>query len=111
VLVYYNGQVGFSPTLTDALAQALQVSAAPSPASPSPGGTGPAATATVLQYLKQAETLYTTAQADLRSGNFAAYGRDIAKMKAALDNASKAAQGSTSSGGHTGATPSPSASP
>ena len=111
VLVYYNGQVGFSPTLTDALAQALHVATAPSPSSPSPGSTGPGASATVLQYLKQAEGFYTTAQADLRNGDFAAYGRDIAKMKAALDNASKAAQGRTSSGGRTGAAPTPSVSP
>ena len=65
----------------------------------------------MLQYLKQAEGFYTKAQADLRNGDFAAYGRDIAKMKAALDNASKAAQGRTSSGGRTGAAPTPSVSP
>jgi uncharacterized protein len=109
VLVYYNGQVGFSPTLTDALAQALGVSAAPVPSSPSGGSTGPAATSAVLRYLRQAQSLYTAAQADLRSGDFAAYGRDIAKMKAALDNASKAAQGGTAASGGANATPSPSA--
>ena len=99
VLVYYNGQVGFSPTLTGALAQALGVSAATAPSSPSGASTGPAATSAVLRYLRQAQSLYTAAQADLRSGDFAAYGRDIAKMKAALDNASMAAQGSTAASG------------
>jgi uncharacterized membrane protein (UPF0182 family) len=111
VLVYYNGRVGFSPTLPAALAQALGVSAAPTPSSPSGGSTGPAATSTVLRYLRQAESLYTAAQADLRSGDFAAYGRDIAAMKAALDNASKAAQGSTPSAGRASPSPSSSATP
>jgi uncharacterized protein len=117
VLVYYNGQIGFSPTLPVALAQALGVApsqpgagAAPAP----PGSTGPAATSAVQRYLKQAESLYRKAQADLKSGDFAAYGRDIAKMKAALDKASAAAQGSAGAAGKPSPartpTPSPSAS-
>ena len=112
MLVYYNGQIGFSPTLAGALAQALGVTppTQPSPTSPAPS-TGPAASSAVLRYLSQAESFYTTAQADLRTGDFAAYGRDIAKMKTALDNANAAAQASTGAAGKTSAKPSPSASP
>jgi uncharacterized membrane protein (UPF0182 family) len=109
VLVYYNGSIGFSPTLTDALGQALGVAAPTSPSSPSGGSTGPAASSAVLRYLRQAESYYSQAQADLRRADLAAYARDLAKMKAALDNASKV--GRAGSGGRTGATPSPSASP
>jgi phage shock protein A len=56
----------------------------------------------VLSYLQQAESYYSQAQAALKNGNFAAYGSDLASMKAALDSATKAAQG---------AAPSPSAAP
>ncbi len=114
VLVYYNGSVGFSPTLPGALAQALSVVAPTTPSGPS--GTSPSrgASSAVVQDLKQAESLYATAQADLRNGDFAAYGRDIAKMKAALDAASKAAQSVSSAGraaARSSASPSPRASP
>jgi len=60
----------------------------------------------VLKYLQQAETDYSAAQAALRSDNLAAYGADLTQMKAALDNAKAAAQGSSSA-----PSPSPSASP
>ena len=56
----------------------------------------------MLKYLEQAETYYSAAQAALKSGDFAAYGQDLALMKAALDNAKNAAQGSPA------ASPSPS---
>jgi hypothetical protein len=47
----------------------------------------------VLKFLRQAETFYGEAQAALKSGDLAAYGRDIAKVKGALDKAKQAAQG------------------
>jgi uncharacterized SAM-dependent methyltransferase len=50
----------------------------------------------VQKYLQQAETFYNQAQAALKSGNLAAFGTDLAKMKAALDQAQKAAHGSPS---------------
>ena len=74
---------------------------------PSSGGTAP--NSTVQKYLQQAETFYNQAQEALKSGNLAEFGADLAKMKAALDKAQKAAQGSPSP--RPSASPSPSASP
>jgi len=113
MLAYYNGQVGYGATLAGALAQVF----GSAPAQPSPGsgppstGHGAPANATVLKYLQQAEAYYSAAQAALKSGDFATYGRDLALMKAALDNARNAAQGSPSPSPSRASTPSPSASP
>jgi uncharacterized membrane protein (UPF0182 family) len=109
MLVYYNGQVGYGSTLSVALAQVFGTAPSqPSPGtSPPPSSHGAPANATVLKYLNQAETYYSAAQAALKSGNFAAYGQDLALMKTALDNAKNAAQGSSSRS----ASPSPTASP
>ncbi len=114
MLVYYNGQVGYDTTLQGALAKAFGVSLGqPSTGSspPSSGHGGAPASATELRYLQQAETYYSQAQAALKAGDFAAYGSDLAKMKAALDNAQKAAQGSQAAKPGPTASPSPSASP
>jgi uncharacterized protein len=110
MLVYYNGQVGFAPTLTLALEQALGVATGPATTggtSPSSGHGAPAS-ATVQMYLQQAETYYSEAQAALKAGDFAAYGSDLAKMKTALDNARKAAQGTAPAKPAPRASPSPS---
>ena len=100
VLVYYDGRIGFAPTLQSALAQVFtgvsttQPSPPPKGTTPPPSkGTSPAANATVLKFLRQAETFYTQAQQELKTGNLAAYARDIAKVKGALDKAKQAAQG------------------
>jgi len=95
MLAYYNGQVGYASTLPEALAKVF--GAPPTPASPGapPGSSGAAgASAAVRQDLQQAETYYAQAQAALKAGDFAGYGTDLAKMKAALDSAQKAAQAS-----------------
>ena len=95
--MYYNGQIGYAPTLADALAKVfgVQVGQAGAGASPpTPGGRpAPRRARTVQKYLQQAETFYNQAQAALKSGNLAAFGTDLAKMKAALDKAQKAATG------------------
>jgi uncharacterized protein len=96
VFAFYDGQVGYGATLQEALAQALGTPAPPvAPASaPSPARSSQdAASAAVRKYLQQAEDLYNAAQAALKRGDFAAYGRDLARMKGALDSARKAAQG------------------
>jgi len=113
MLVYYNGQVGYDTTLQGALAKAFGVSAGQpgTGSSPPSTGNGAPASATVLKYLQQAESYYNQALAALRSNNLGAYGSDLAKMKAALDNAQKAAQGSQSAKPGPTASPSPSASP
>jgi len=64
-----------------------------------------------VKYLDQAETYYSAAQAALKSGDFAAYGRDLALMKTALDNAKNAAQGSPAAAPSSTPSPSPRASP
>ena len=101
VLVYYNGQIGFASTLPAAIAQAFGTSGQqpvtgtnPSPGAQPPTAPSGPASATVQRFLQQAENFYQQAQAALRAGDFATYGRDLAKMKSALDQASAAAGGS-----------------
>jgi len=108
MLVYYNGQVGYAPTLQQALAKVFGTAPVPASTGTSPPSTSPGApaSATVLKYLQQAESYYTEAEAALKSGNFGAYGNDLALMKTALDNATNAAKGT----GHAAA-PSPKPSP
>ena len=111
VFVYYNGQVGYANTLQAALAQVFTGV----PSQPGTGGnqgTGPGGTKvspTVLKFLQQAESFYSQAQQALKRGDFSAYGRDIGKMKEALDKAKQAAQGGSPTAKGPSATPSPSA--
>jgi len=115
-LASYGGQVGFGPTLQNALSQIIPglSSNATSPGTGSGNGSGTGSgtgtgtvSAAVRNYLQQAEKDYTQAQAALKSGDFAAYGTDTALMKTALDNAQKAAQAAAVPS--KSATPSPSA--
>jgi len=111
VLVYYSGRIGYAKTLQAALAQVFTGI----PSQPGTGGnqgTGPGGTKvspTVLKFLQQAESFYSQAQQALKRGDFSAYGRDIGKMKAALDKAKQAAQGGSPTAKKPSATPSPSA--
>jgi uncharacterized protein len=110
MLVYYNGQVGYAPTLQQAMAKVFGTAPVPTSTGTSPppstASRGTSANATVLKYLQQAESDYSLAEAALKSGNFGAYGTDLALMKTALDNATNAAKGT----GHAAA-PSPKPSP
>jgi uncharacterized membrane protein (UPF0182 family) len=101
--VFFNGHVGYGPTLTDALGQVF--TGLPSQAGGGGTGGGGQVSAAVQALLKRAEQYYTQAQAALRQGDFGAYGTAISKMKQALDAAQQAA-----SKGHTPA-PAPTASP
>jgi uncharacterized protein len=105
---FFDGQVGYGPTLQNALGQIFAglPSAGPAP----PSGTGQVSAA-VRKYLTQAEQDYAAARAALQSGNFAAYGQDIANMKAALDNAQHAAGAASAAAPGSSAAPSPSPSP
>jgi uncharacterized membrane protein (UPF0182 family) len=121
VLVFYNGNVGYGDNLTDALSQVFTVTP------PSTGGTGTTppgngsgngggsgtgtVNANVLKFLQQAETFYNQAQTALKSGDLAAYGRDIAKVKTALDSAKLAAQATSKAAPKSGSSPAPSPSP
>ncbi len=115
---FYGGQqgilVGFGPTLDAALAQTFGSVAAANPSSPT-GPTGKV-NAQVLMLLRLAERYYAQAQAALHASppDFTLYGQDIAKMKLALDQAQRAAQGATahpSPSGSPSGSPSPSPSP
>jgi len=103
VFVYFAGQVVYGTSLQNALAQVFTGLPSAGPGIPSGGG---AVSAAVRRYLQQAEQAYATAQAALRSGDFSAYGKAIASMKQALDNAQRAAR--TGSGAAPGGAPSPS---
>jgi uncharacterized protein len=103
VFVFFDGQVGYGTSLQNALAQVF--TGLPSTGPAVPGGSGNISAA-VRRDLAQAEQDYATAQAALRAGNFTAYGKAIASMKQALDNAQRAAR--ARSGAAAGATPSPS---
>jgi uncharacterized membrane protein (UPF0182 family) len=115
VAVSFNGNVGFSATLSGALSQVIPGLGAGSGGSSGSSGSGGAgsgqgsASAVVRGFLTQAETDYNKAQAALKTGDFASYGKYTALMKQALDQAQKAAQSHSSSSAK--ATPSPSASP
>ena len=110
VFTFFNGtpNVGFSGNLVGSLAQSLG-NAPPSASGGGPTASGGHLSAVVLGFLAQAEKFYNQAQAALHANppNFTLYGEDIAKMKAALDQAQQAASGGTSKGGKHQATRSP----
>jgi uncharacterized protein len=109
VFVFFDGQVGYAPTLQNALGQVF--AGLPSSTAP-PVPSGPATvSAAVRRYLQQAEQDYATAQAALHSGNFAAYGTAIASMKQALDNAQHAAGAKSAAAGGAGPSPAPTSTP
>jgi len=91
VFAFYAGHpVGFQPTLSAALAQVFSGS---TPGQSAPGGTpGGSVNAEVIADLKQAQQLYSQAQAALRQGDLATYGQDIAKMEEQISNAQAAAR-------------------
>jgi hypothetical protein len=110
--VFFDGQVGYGPTLPDALGQIFAGLPSTGPAVPS--GTGQVSAA-VRKYLAQAEQDYAAAQAALKIGDFAGYGRDITSMKQALDNAQRVASAKAGTGTApapaSAATPTPSPAP
>jgi uncharacterized protein len=108
VFAFFNGQpnpVGFSTSLSGALAQVF--SGLPGGGTGGAGGGGGGqVSAHVRALLAQAQSDYAAAQAALAKGDFATYGKELGKMKQALDAAQQAA-----SPKHTptpGATPTPS---
>jgi uncharacterized protein len=93
VFAYYNGQVGYSPTLAGALAQALGATSAQSAA----GQQG-----SLQRALQQAQLYYSRALAALRNLDYGTFGNDLAKMHAALSLAARLAGESAASGGSQG---------
>ncbi len=113
VFTFWNGKVGFADTLAQSLAQAFGTAGQASSGGPSSSSSGGQVNAAVIGFLAQAEKFYNEAQQALASNppNFTLYGQDIAKMKAALDQAQQAAQPSKTPPSATPAPKSPSPSP
>jgi uncharacterized membrane protein (UPF0182 family) len=108
VFTYYNGTVGYAPTLAASLAEVFGTSAPAAPTTPTTPAP-PASQVTTLQHdLQAAQSDYAQATAALRDLDFAAFGADLAKMNAALTAAQKAAG---ASGSHLSASGSASPSP
>ncbi|HEY1918649.1 MAG TPA: UPF0182 family protein [Streptosporangiaceae bacterium] len=101
VFASFGGNVGYGQTLADALSQLFGAAAATPPtpvATQKP--TGPTKTSpAVLSDIKQAQSWYQQAQTALKAGDFAAYGQDMSRMKAALDSAAQAAGAGGGAGG------------
>ncbi len=97
IAVSFDGNIGFGPTLQDALSQVIPGLGGSSPGTgtgPSSGSSGSTgqgkASAAVRNYLAQAESDYAQAQAALKHGDLGSYQKYIAKMKTALDQAQRA---------------------
>jgi uncharacterized membrane protein (UPF0182 family) len=95
IAVSFDGNIGFGPTLQDALSQVIPGFGGSGPGTgtgPSSGSTGQGkVSAAVRNYLAQAESDYAQAQAALKHGDLGSYQKYIAKMKTALDQAQRAA--------------------
>jgi uncharacterized membrane protein (UPF0182 family) len=122
VAVSFDGNVGFAPTLAEALSQVIPGLSPSSGGSSSGSGSGSgsgqgSASATVRGYLAQAESDYAQAQAALKQGSLTEYAKEIGAMKKALDQAQQAAKAKPSPSAKASASPSaktsasPSASP
>jgi uncharacterized protein len=94
IAVSFDGNVGFGPTLQNALSQVIPGLGSGTPSGGSSGGGTPAGpvSAAVRNYLAQAESDYAQAQAALKHGDLGSYQKYIAKMKTALDQAQQAAK-------------------
>jgi len=103
VIVAYGSQIAMEPTLEGALGrifgappQGSSAGPAPGPAAPAPGGVGAPApgrapggagsapSPRVAALVAQANAHYASAQAALRAGDFATYGREIAALGSVL---------------------------
>jgi uncharacterized membrane protein (UPF0182 family) len=92
VFAYYQGHpVGFEPTLDAALAEVFGGSTPSQSTTPGRTSSG-TVNAQVIADLKQAQQLYTQAQAALHKGDLSAYAQDITKMEQQISNAQADAQ-------------------
>jgi uncharacterized membrane protein (UPF0182 family) len=79
VAVYYNNQVGYAPTLSEAVSQVV-TGEAPPPTGGEQPPPPPTGTANVRQLLEQANEEYQAAQRELNNGNLGAYQQHITRM-------------------------------
>jgi uncharacterized protein len=107
----FSGQVGYAPTLAASLAQVLGTSTTP-PGQPVPAQPPPGRQGTLEKLLAQAQSLYAQALAALQASppDYAAYGTDLAKMDADLNQAASLA-GQPAASASPSSSPSPSAPP
>jgi hypothetical protein len=104
VFTYYNGSVGYGPTLAASLAQVFGTgTGSAAPGQPVP----PASQSTLQRDLQEAQSDYAQAQAALRRGDLGSYQAYVAKMDAALNAAQKAAAAAAPAGGKPTAPASP----
>lgn len=97
-MTQYNGNIGFSSTLVGALSKVLSTGAPP-PSTKETSGL------TIAELLARAQTNYTSAEAALRRGDFAAYQHYLSLENADINQAlAKLTQGSTTSGTKASAT-------
>ena len=111
VAVSFDGNVGFAPTLAEALSQVIPGLSPTSGGSSSGSGSGSgsgqgSASATVRGYLAQAESDYAQAQAALKQGSLTEYAKEIGAMKKALDQAQQAAKAKPAPSAKASASPS-----
>jgi uncharacterized protein len=94
IAVSFDGNIGFGPTLQNALSQVIPgLGTGTSSGGSSGGGTSTGSVSTAVRnYLAQAESDYAQAQAALKQGDLGSYQKYIAKMKTALDQAQQAAK-------------------
>jgi uncharacterized membrane protein (UPF0182 family) len=92
VATFFNGTVGYQPTLTEALNQVFGVSGSTSPpggnTKPPGGNTNPPTSgraAALRTAIAQAQAAETAADAALKRGDLAAYAADQRKVQRALD--------------------------
>jgi uncharacterized membrane protein (UPF0182 family) len=90
VAVYYNNQVGYASTLSEAVGQVISGQA---PTEPDGGGEQPpppptgGGTADVQELLRQANEAYQAAQQELADGNLGGYQSQIARMADLVERA------------------------
>ena len=90
VAVYYNNQVGYASTLSEAVSQVISGQAPTEPDGgeeqprPPPTGTG---TADVQELLRQANEAYQAAQQELADGNLGRYQAEIRRMAELVERA------------------------
>lgn len=106
VLVSYNGQIAYKPTLAEALGAVFGTPTSPPSGQqqPPPSSFTGTLTAAVRQAIAQAQAAYAAGQAALRTGDFAAYGAAQTRLRAALQRLAQLAATPSAS-------PAPTASP
>jgi uncharacterized membrane protein (UPF0182 family) len=89
VVAGFGGRIGFGESLSDALAQLFSMSPI-QPTSPSTPTTSAKGNAALAKAIADAEAAFERGQTALAKGDFAAYGKAQADLKAALDRAAAA---------------------